>query len=89
MARVDEPLERGRPTEELIGVGELPASDANDRALLEQFVSHGEVDMTFTGAAGVRRAAQRHRDSILEMPGSSRRLQRGEPVIRTRFIDEN
>ena len=81
--------ERGRATEELIGVGEVPAADANDRPLLEQFVAGGRIDDAFTGAAGVRRAAKRHRDSILEMPGSSRRLQRGEPVIPTRFIDEN
>lgn len=81
--------ERGRATEELIGVGEMPQSDANDRALVTQLVSRGEVDEAFTGAAGVRRATQRHRDSITEMPGSSRRLQRGEPVIGTRFIDED
>lgn len=79
--------ERGRATEELIGVGELPQADANDRVLLEQFVVNGDIQDGWTGAEGVRRAAQRHRDSILEMPGSSRRLQRGEPVIPTVYID--
>ncbi len=79
--------ERGRATEELIGVGELPEADANDRVLLEQFVVNGEIQPGWTGAEGVRRAAKRHKDSIMEMPGSSRRLQRGEPVIPTVYID--
>ena len=79
--------ERGRATEELVGVGELPEADANDRVLLQQFVANGEIQDGWTGAEGVRRATQRHKDSILEMPGSSRRLQRGEPVIPTTYID--
>lgn len=81
--------ERGRATDELIGIGEIPPTDANDRALLTQFVSAGEIDFSYAGAEGVRRAVARHNDSIQEMPGSSRRLQRGEPVIPTHFIDEN
>ena len=81
--------ERGRATEELIGIGEIPETDANDRVLLEQFVVNGEINNDFTAASGVRRAVKRHRDSIKEMPGTSRRLQRGEPVIPTRFIDED
>ncbi|MFJ6416941.1 nicotinate phosphoribosyltransferase [Paeniglutamicibacter sp. NPDC091659] len=79
--------ERGRATEELVGVGELPEADANDRVLLRQFVVNGEIQDGWMGAEGVRRATQRHKDSILEMPGSSRRLQRGEPVIPTVYID--
>ena len=79
--------ERGRATEELIGVGELPVADANDRVLLEHFVVNGQLQEGWTGADGVRRATARHKDSILEMPGSSRRLQRGEPVIPTTYID--
>ncbi|MET0873027.1 MAG: nicotinate phosphoribosyltransferase, partial [Paeniglutamicibacter terrestris] len=81
--------ERGRATEELIGIGEIPETDANDRLLLEQFVVNGEINTDFTAASGVRRAVKRHRDSIKEMPGTSRRLQRGEPVIPTRFINED
>ena len=79
--------ERGRATEELVGVGELPEADTNDRVLLQQFVVNGEIQDGWMGAEGVRRATQRHKDSILEMPGSSRRLQRGEPVIPTVYID--
>ena len=79
--------ERGRATEELIGVGELPAADTNDRILLEHFVIDGEVQVGWIGAEGVRRATERHKASITEMPGASRRLQRGEPVIPTGYID--
>lgn len=79
--------ERGRATEELIGVGELPAADSNDRVLLEHFVIDGELQEGWIGAEGVSRATARHKASITEMPGASRRLQRGEPVIPTVYID--
>lgn len=79
--------ERGRATAEVIGIGERPAADGNDRELLVDFVSGGEVLPGFTGHAGLERATQRHRDSVKEMPGLSKRLQRGEPVIPTEFVD--
>ncbi|MEE1620827.1 nicotinate phosphoribosyltransferase [Zafaria sp. J156] len=80
--------ERGRATAELVGIGERPDADANDRDLLCRFVTGGELHEGWTGAEGVRRAALRHHDSVQELPGVARRLQRGEPVIPTRFIDE-
>lgn len=81
--------ERGRATAELVGVGERPVSDANDRELLHQFVDAGRVLEGWTGAAGVVRAAQRHHDSVQEMPGVARRLQKGEAVVPTEFIDQD
>lgn len=80
--------ERGRATAELVGIGERPDSDANDRELLHLFVSGGELLDGWTGADGVVRAAQRHHDSVQELPGVARRLQKGEPVIPTEFIDK-
>ncbi|MGG5751747.1 nicotinate phosphoribosyltransferase [Zafaria sp. Z1313] len=80
--------ERGRATAELVGIGERPDADANDRDLLCRFVTGGELHEGWTGAEGVRRAALRHHDSVQELPGVARRLQRGEPVVPTRFIDE-
>ena len=80
--------ERGRATAELVGIGEVPLADANDRLLLRQFVRGGEVLPGWTGAEGVVRATQRHHDSIQEMPGIARRLHRGEPVIPTEYVDE-
>ncbi|MFB0833204.1 nicotinate phosphoribosyltransferase [Arthrobacter halodurans] len=80
--------ERGRATAELVGVGERPAGDANDRDLLHQFVDGGELLPGWTGHEGVLRAAQRHHDSVQELPGVARRLQRGEPVVPTEFVDE-
>ncbi|MET1036566.1 MAG: nicotinate phosphoribosyltransferase [Arthrobacter sp.] len=80
--------ERGRATAELVGVGERPAGDANDRDLLHQFVDAGELLPGWTGHEGVLRAARRHHDSVQELPGVARRLQRGEPVVPTEFVDE-
>ncbi|GAA4363234.1 nicotinate phosphoribosyltransferase [Paeniglutamicibacter cryotolerans] len=77
--------ERGRATTEVIGIGEPPASDGNDRTLLHHFVADGVLAPGWIGAEGVARATQRHKDSIAEMPGMARRLQRGEPVIPTEF----
>ncbi|MGO2003915.1 nicotinate phosphoribosyltransferase [Arthrobacter rhombi] len=79
--------ERGRATAEVVGIGEPPVSDGNDRELLVPLVTDGVVAAEYTGAEGLRRATQRHRDSVKEMPGLSKRLQRGEPVIPTEFVD--
>ncbi|MGP5163779.1 nicotinate phosphoribosyltransferase [Arthrobacter rhombi] len=79
--------ERGRATAEVVGIGEPPVSDGNDRELLVPLVTDGVVAAEYTGAKGLRRATQRHRDSVKEMPGLSKRLQRGEPVIPTEFVD--
>lgn len=77
--------ERGRATAEVIGVGRRPADDGNDRPLLQQFVADGEVLDGWTGAKAVERAVERHRLSMEELPGSIRRLQRGEAAIPTEF----
>lgn len=78
--------ERGIATAEVIGV-DIPApTDANDRPLLVDFVRDGKLLPGFTGAEGVKRATQRHQDSIQEMPRASSRLSAGEPVIPSLFV---
>ncbi len=78
--------ERGIATAEVIGV-DIPApTDANDRPLLVDFVRDGKLLPGFIGAEGVKRATQRHQDSIQEMPRASSRLSAGEPVIPSLFV---
>lgn len=77
--------ERGIATAEAVGIGAIPAHDANDRPLIQQFVTNGTLIPGWTGSEGVVRATARHAASMLEMPGAARRLQRGEPVIPTEY----
>ena len=79
---------RGVASAEVIGIGHRPDRDSNDRSLLEQFVKNGEPLPGFTGAEAVQRAAERHRLSLEELPGTHRRLQRGEAVIPTEFEEQ-
>ncbi|MHC6176327.1 nicotinate phosphoribosyltransferase [Glutamicibacter endophyticus] len=78
--------ERGRAVTELVTLNDAdPQVDA--RALTVPLVVDGEIDTRYVGAEGVRLAAQRHHDSIQELPGEARKLQRGEPVIPTEFLE--
>ncbi|WP_186760657.1 nicotinate phosphoribosyltransferase [Arthrobacter alpinus] len=77
--------ERGTATNEVVGIGSMPANDGNDRPLIQQFIADGVLTPGWTGAEGVRRAAARHTASMAEMPGAARRLQRGDPVIPTEY----
>ena len=72
---------RGIAEAEVIGIGEPPANDGDDRSLLVALVTGGEV---VDGAAMSLEAARvRHRESLAELPAEAHRLQRGEPVIPT------
>lgn len=77
---------RGIATAELVGVNHPPATDANDRALIHEFVRDGQIVSGWTGPEAVTRAAQRHRDSLAELPNMVRRLQPGEAALST-FVD--
>jgi len=79
--------ERGRATEEVVGVGVTPERDANDRELIVPLVVDGELQPGFTGAEGVRRAVERRSASIHELPGAAKQMLRGEPVIPTVYVD--
>ncbi len=75
----------GIATSEVVGIGHNPAADSNDRVLLEEFMNDGVLVPGWTGSEGVVRATARHAASMAEMPGTARRLQRGEPVIPTEY----
>ncbi len=77
---------QGRADAELVGLGELPTSaEQRTRELMVPLVLDGQVQPGHTGSEGVRRAAQRHRESVAELPAAARRLQEGEAVIPTLF----
>ncbi|MBW8749856.1 MAG: nicotinate phosphoribosyltransferase [Propionibacteriales bacterium] len=64
---------------EVVGIGALPAGDANDRELLVPLVTDGEV----VGAEPLEAARERHARSRAELPLPARQLQKGEPAIPT------
>lgn len=70
---------------EVIGLGEAPADDGDDRALLVPLVRDGEV--VGRDACTIETARARHEASRAELPAAAHRLQRGEPAIPTLFED--
>lgn len=77
----------GRATAEVIGVDVSAPADSNDRELMVDLVVDGALLPGFTGAEGVRRAAERHARSLAELPPAATRLSPGDPVIPTEFIN--
>lgn len=88
---------RGVAEAEVIGIGEPPADDGDDRPLLVPLVRDGEVVAEALGEPGAARgtgagpgpgtaleaARARHAASRAELPPAARRLQRGEPAVPT------
>jgi nicotinate phosphoribosyltransferase len=64
---------------EVIGIGEPPTDDGDDRALLVPLVRDGEV----VGREPLDTARARHRASRAELPQAAQQMSRGEPVIPT------
>jgi nicotinate phosphoribosyltransferase len=64
---------------EVVGVGERPFDDGDDRSLLVPLVRDGEV----TGREDLATARERHRQAREELPLPARMLSKGEPVIPT------
>ncbi len=75
--------ERGRAAAEVIGIGEHPAADANDRPLLVDLVRDGVV----VDHQDIHEARARHTASLDELPRMAAQLSRGEPVIPTIYED--
>ena len=75
--------ELGTATREIVGVSHQPDDDGDDRPLLVDFVSGGEVCDEFVGPSAVMRARRRHEESVAELPHAAHRLSEGEPVIPT------
>ncbi|HEX2892843.1 MAG TPA: nicotinate phosphoribosyltransferase [Marmoricola sp.] len=69
----------GRAEAEVIGIGAPPEGDSNDRPLMVPLVTAGEI----VGQEPLERARERHLRSRDELPLRARRLQKGEPAIRT------
>jgi nicotinate phosphoribosyltransferase len=67
---------------EVVGVGEPPEGDTNDRPLLVQLVADGEV----AGREPLDVARVRHQRSRAELPVQARTLQKGDPVIPTMHV---
>ena len=70
---------RGVAEAEVVGIGEMPANDGNDRPLLVELVRDGEIIAELTLDA----ARARHERSRAELPPRALQLSRGEPAIPT------
>jgi len=75
--------EQGVASAEVIGIGEQPEGDANDRPLLVPLVRDGEI----VGREPLAEARERHARVRAELPVRASRLQRGQPAIPTQFED--
>ena len=71
----------GTAQAEVIGIGEGPEDDGDDRSLLVPLVAAGEV----VGRASLEEARARHRASVAELPRAVTMMSAGEPVIPTVF----
>jgi len=67
---------------EVIGIGEPPVDDGDDRALLRELVRDGEI----VGREPLDAARARHERAVTELPDDARKLSRGEPAIPTEFL---
>ncbi|CAG7573778.1 nicotinate phosphoribosyltransferase [Barrientosiimonas humi] len=75
---------RGLAEAEVIGIGERPFDDGNDRELLVPLVRDGEI----VGEEPLEAARERHAASLAELPRKAHQLSRGEPVIPTVYLDD-
>ncbi|MCB8956985.1 MAG: nicotinate phosphoribosyltransferase [Nocardioides sp.] len=67
---------------EVIGIGDPPVDDGDDRPLLVPLVSGGEV----VGRESLDRARSRHLAARAELPVAIQQMSRGEPVIPTLHV---
>ena len=74
---------RGVAEAEVIGIGEPPRDDGDDRVLLVPLMEGGRV----VSSATLEDSRALHRAARAELPAAARRLQRGEPAIPTRYED--
>ncbi|MFN8194492.1 MAG: nicotinate phosphoribosyltransferase [Nocardioidaceae bacterium] len=68
---------------EVIGIGEPPTDDGDDRPLLVPLVTGGEV----VGRESLEAARERHLTSRNELPLVARQMSKGEPVIETVHVE--
>ena len=72
----------GTAQAEVVGIGERPGDDGDDRSLLVPLVAAGEV----VGRASLEEARARHRASVAELPRAVTMMSAGDPVIPTVFV---
>ena len=76
---------QGTAQAEIVGVGETPSYDSNDRPLLVQLVDDGKS----VGEESLETIRQRHLRSRAELPLEALKMSRGEPVIETVWAGTN
>ncbi len=69
---------------EVIGIGEQPESDDNDRPLMVPLVRSGEV----VGREPLDVARERHQRTRAELPMMAHQMSRGEPAIPTVYLEK-
>ena len=74
---------RGVAEAEVIGIGQPPENDGDDRTLLVPLISGGEV----VGRESLETSRKRHLASRDQLPLAARQMSRGEPVIPTQHLD--
>ena len=74
----------GTAQAEVVGIGEPPVDDGDDRRLLVPLVRDGEV----VGRQPLADARARHHAARAELPLPAQQLSRGEPVIETLHVGE-
>ena len=67
---------------EVVGIGEQPVDDGDDRPLMVELLRGGEVVAT---DLDLQSARERHERAMSELPPRARRLSRGEPAIPTLY----
>jgi nicotinate phosphoribosyltransferase len=75
---------KGTAVTELMGIGEAPPTDDNDRPLLLPLVRDGKV----VGREPLTDARARHQRAMAELPVEAGKLSRGEPAIDTEYISK-
>jgi nicotinate phosphoribosyltransferase len=67
---------------EVVGIGEPPEGNGDDRPLMVSLVEKGEV----VGRRSLEETREHHLRSRAELPDQARQLSRGEPVIATEHV---
>jgi len=75
-------LTHGVAEAEIVGIGDPPVDDGDDRDLVVPLVRDGEV----VGRESLQAIRERHDRSRAELPMRARQLSRGEPVIPTEHV---
>lgn len=71
---------------EVLGIGEQPVNDGDDRDLLVRLVAGGEI--VGRQHCTLEAARARHDASVAELPRSAHQLSEGQPAVETIFLTE-